>query len=77
MGDLLDHNGAAQRSSYSCCIQDGQGAQAKAGTGLGVDIFTIRGCLEGVQNEDDGGVYFDPLADGRFVRGDLPDSHQM
>ena len=76
MGNLLDRNGAARRSSYLHHIQDGQGAQAKVGTGLGVDISTIRGCLEGVRNEDDGGVYFDPSADGRFVRGNLPYSHQ-
>ncbi len=42
-----------------------------------MDLPTVGGHIEGVWNEDNGGVYFDPLADDCYVRGNPLDSHQM
>ena len=57
-------------------IQDGQEEQAKEGTESGVDISKVGGCVEGMWNEDDGGVYFGLPADNRCVRGNPPNPKQ-
>ncbi len=40
-------------------------------------ISKVGGCVEGMWNEDDGGVYFGSPADDRCIRGDPPDPQRM
>ncbi len=42
-----------------------------------MDLSTISGCATGVWVEDNGGVYWYPLADNCGVRGNPPDPQQM
>ncbi len=77
MGHFLDRDGATRGFSYSHHIQDGQDEQAKEGITSGVDISKVGGCVEGMWNEDNGGVYFGLPADNRCVRGDPPDPQRM
>ncbi len=63
----LELHGVAQGISHPSCVSNGKDAQAAAGSAEWVDISKVRGCLEGMRDEDHSEVCSDPPADNRGV----------
>ncbi len=43
--------------------------------GKSLGVSEVGGCLKGMRDEDDGGIYRDPPADDRYVRCDALNYH--